>query len=195
MDINSRNIVATNGKEIEMPIITHCELNDDGWMVIVDEIKEFGDLYQRFYEYDSKSQEYALHTRINHPHKQINSISLGGSYCISCGDFEAKVWKLDNNLWKLDNVFEYKGLQPIKCKIQGNLVAISFANIVTVWDLEQGILLRTMSFGYTSNVLNLCFCGDYIIGSDNNLLQVWQHENGNLINSCVEYDYKGDTIG
>ena len=178
--MNARNVVATNGQTISQPHINNCCFGN-GWMVLSDEIAEFDDQYLRFYKFNDLLQRYELHTRIDHPHtREITSLSMRGNCAVSTSkDGAAKVWKFENDHWELDNVFTYKGLEALKCCFSSNsdVLAVSFSSIITIWNLESGELITTMSFGYVSNIHNLGFVGeDCIVGCDNNLMQVWNYK-------------------
>ena len=180
-------MVTTNRKTMRQNHVTNCCFGNTGsegdansfWMVTSDENNEFGDQYLRFWIYNAEARQYEQHTRIEKSHKtRITSISLCSNYLVSCGDTSAKIWAYDQDgCWGLCDTFSYKGYTANKCAWLGHggeYLAVAFGAVLTVWNVLEGCLIATLSFGYSSDIKNVAFVGDeYLVASDNNLLQVW----------------------
>ncbi|XP_067843809.1 WD repeat-containing protein 75 [Heptranchias perlo] len=170
------------------------------WLVTVEERKDKAtelELQMKFWAYDEEKQSFVLNTTINTPHEShisalcfqnLNVSRSGPPTLITAGlDCRFKVWILGDDsdiyrqsvCWRCDFVGTYHQLQATNCSFSedGSLLAVSFEQIVTLWDPDTWDLkctfchppgkIRDLAFGRLS-------CSKYLLGTtDNGFLCCW----------------------
>uniref|UniRef100_UPI00398E8318 WD repeat-containing protein 75 n=1 Tax=Pristiophorus japonicus TaxID=55135 RepID=UPI00398E8318 len=170
------------------------------WLVTVEEMKEKETEFQlqmKLWAYDKKKQSFVLNTTINTPHdnhisalcfQNLNDSRSGPPTLVTAGlDCRFKVWILGDDsdiyrkrvCWSCDFVGTYHHLQATNCSFSedGSLLAVSFEQIVTLWDPDTWDLkctfchppgkIRDLAFGRLS-------CSKYLLGAtDNGFLCCW----------------------
>ncbi|XP_038645114.1 WD repeat-containing protein 75 [Scyliorhinus canicula] len=179
------------------------------WLVTVEERKgEETDLelQMKLWAYNEKTQSFVLNTTINAPHEsRISALCFqnvprcrsGPATLVTTGlDCQFKVWILgdDSDIyrtsvsWSCDFVGKYHHLQATNCSFSedGSLLAVSFEQIITLWDPDTWDLkctfchppgkIRDLAFGRLS-------CSKYLLGTtDNGFLCCW-----NLLSCILEW--------
>ncbi|XP_078084674.1 WD repeat-containing protein 75 [Mustelus asterias] len=179
------------------------------WLVTVEERKgEETDLelQMKVWAYDEEKQSFVLNTTINAPHENhvsglcfqnLTGSRSGPATFVSAGlDCQFKVWVLgdDSDIyresvsWSCDFVGTYHHLQATNCSFSedGSLLAVSFEQIITLWDADIWDLkctfchppgkIRDLAFGRLS-------CSKYLLGTtENEFLCCW-----NLLSCTLEW--------
>ncbi|XP_069790830.1 WD repeat-containing protein 75 isoform X2 [Narcine bancroftii] len=169
------------------------------WLVTVEERMDDEtalELQMKFWTYDKKNQSFVLNTTICTPHENhISALcfqNLNGSrspptLVTASLDCCFKVWILgdDSDIyresvsWMCDFVGTYHSLQATNCNFSedGSLLAVSFEQIITLWDANTWDLkctfcqppgkIRHLAFGRLS-------CSKYLLATtDNGFLCCW----------------------
>ncbi|XP_067891709.1 WD repeat-containing protein 75 [Heterodontus francisci] len=179
------------------------------WLATVEERKDEApdlELQMKLWAYDEEKQSFVLNTTINTPHEShisalcfqhLNGSRSGPPTLVTAGlDCHFKVWILrdDSDIyrksvcWSCDFVGTYHQLQATNCGFSedGSLLAVSFEQIVTLWDPDTWDLkctfchppgkIRDLAFGRLS-------CSKYLIGTtENGFLCCW-----NLLSCTLEW--------
>ncbi|XP_041435041.1 WD repeat-containing protein 75-like [Xenopus laevis] len=165
------------------------------WLATVEELQGGEDsvdleIQMKLWEYQDKSQSFILNTIISRPHEDhITSLCFrdeGSSEkeaptLVTTGkDALFKVWILNNNYdiykqsssWCCDFVGSYHKNQATNCCFSedGSLLAVSFDEIITVWESNTWDLKQTFCQP-PGKIRNLCFgrksCSKYLVASTN----------------------------
>ncbi|XP_078408023.1 WD repeat-containing protein 75 [Cetorhinus maximus] len=179
------------------------------WLVTVEEKKKKAtdlELQMKLWAYNQEKQSFVLNTTINAPHEShisalcfqnLNGSRSGLATLVTAGlDCQFKVWVLgdDSDIyrksvsWSCDFVGTYHHLQATNCSFSedGSLLAVSFEQIITLWDPETWDLkctfchppgkIRDLAFGRLS-------CSKYLLGTtENGFLCCW-----NLLTCTLEW--------
>ncbi|XP_069471731.1 WD repeat-containing protein 75 [Ambystoma mexicanum] len=170
------------------------------WLATVEERQEKEadvELQMKIWQYDETKQSFVLNTRINMPHEDhitalcfsdTDDFENGIPTLLTTGkDGRFKAWVLgdDSDIykesvgWSCDYVGTYHNYQATNCCFSedGSLLAVSFEEIVTVW--ESGTWELKCTFCQPpGKIRSLCFgrlsCSKFLIGAtDKELLCCW----------------------
>ncbi|XP_020383121.2 WD repeat-containing protein 75 [Rhincodon typus] len=179
------------------------------WLVTVEERKEETtdlELQMKFWAYNEEKQSFTLNTTVNAPHERhisalcfqnLTGSRSGPATLVTAGlDCQFKVWILGDDsdiyrkcvCWSCDFVGTYHHLQATNCSFSedGSLLAVSFEQIITLWDPDTWDLkctfchppgkIRDFAFGRLS-------CSKYLLGTtENGFLCCW-----NLLSCSLEW--------
>ncbi|KAM4039006.1 WD repeat-containing protein 75 [Anomaloglossus baeobatrachus] len=188
------------------------------WLATVEELQRKGadhlEVQMKFWEYNDKLQSFVLNTTIHLPHEdQVTSLSF---QCGSASETDAptlvstgadglfKVWALQDNSdiyrkstgWSCTFLGSYHGFKATACSFSadGSLLAVSFEDIITVWDSSSWDLQYTFCQP-PGKIKSLCFgrmsSSKYLLASnDNGFINCWDLLTCNLtwkaqLNACV----------
>ncbi|XP_076858458.1 WD repeat-containing protein 75 [Brachyhypopomus gauderio] len=156
----------------------------------------------KLWGFREKTQSFELNTTITAPHHNtitatcFNPATETTMLVTAADDGQLKAWVLGSDSdqqkeqvsWSCDHVASYHGLRPTNCcfSADGSLLAVSFAEVVTVWSPHTWELLTTLCQP-PGAIRDLCFgrlsCSKYLLGSTNkNLLCCW-----NLLTCSLEW--------
>ncbi|KAM8857960.1 WD repeat-containing protein 75 [Synchiropus picturatus] len=158
----------------------------------------------KLWSYDVQTQSFVLDTTVSAPHEsQITSMCFCQAadrqttmLVTTSKDGHFKAWQRspsthseDEGLsWSCDFVGSYHGLVPLRCRFSadGSLLAVSFQEVVTLWNPWSWELLTTLSQP-PGAIRDLCFgrlsCSKYLVGTtEKNLLCCW-----NLLTCSLEW--------
>ncbi|ERE82896.1 WD repeat-containing protein 75 [Cricetulus griseus] len=186
------------------------------WLATVEQRQENEtelELQMKLWTYSKKTQGFALNTKIAMPHDDhITALCFNNAenyekpiLVTASRDGHFKVWVLadDSDIykkaigWTCDFVGSYHKYQATNCCFSedGSLLAVSFEEIVTIWDSETWELKCTFcqrAGKIRSNIglLHLCFgrltCSKYLLGTtDNGILCCW-----NLLSCSMQWSAK-----
>jgi WD40 repeat protein len=108
-----------------------------------------GKISLKFFELNEK-KTYQLITAVDSPHTdKVNSIlnHPNEDYFVSCSkDGFVKIWSFKNDSFICSGILSYRKLNPtsISFSKDGSLIAISFHNILTFWDLTELTMIHSM---------------------------------------------------
>ncbi|XP_006879002.1 PREDICTED: WD repeat-containing protein 75 [Elephantulus edwardii] len=182
------------------------------WLATVEERQEKAtelELHMKLWSYNKKTQGFVLNTKVSMPHDDhITALcfcnagkSENPALVTTSKDGYFKVWILtdDSDIykkavgWTCDFVGSYHKYQATNCCFSedGSLLAISFEEIVTIWDSETWELKCTFC-QRAGKIRHLCFgrlmCSKYLLGAtENDLLCCW-----NLLSCTLEWSTKLD---
>ncbi|XP_069839644.1 WD repeat-containing protein 75 isoform X2 [Dendropsophus ebraccatus] len=171
------------------------------WLATVEELKSKGtnhlEVQMKFWEYNDKLQSFVLNTTINLPHEdQVTSLAFqcgcdlekGHPTLVTTGnDGLFKVWTLEDNSdtyrqssgWSCDFLGSYHGLKATACSFSedGSLLAVSFEDIVTIWESSSWDLKHTFCQP-PGKIRSLCFgrmsSSKYLlVATDNGFINCW----------------------
>ncbi|XP_042301223.1 WD repeat-containing protein 75 [Sceloporus undulatus] len=179
------------------------------WLATVEQRQE-GDneleLQMKLWAYDEQTQSFTLNTRINMPHEDHitavcfcctdETINITPTLVTTSNDGHFKVWMLvtesdgedQNKTWACDFVGSYHNYRATNCCFSedGSLLAVSFDEIVTVWDSETWDLKCTFCHP-PGIILSLCFgrlsCSKYLLATTSTAPCVA----GNLLSCTLEW--------
>ncbi|XP_061313586.1 WD repeat-containing protein 75 [Pezoporus flaviventris] len=178
------------------------------WLATVEEREEAADpeLQLKLWFYDEETQSFKLNTRVNTPHEDhITDMCFrdmdechDSPILVTAGrDCVFKVWVTVEDTdpeaqqsvsWSCDFVGSYHNYQATNCCFSedGSLLAVSFEEIVTVWDSVTWELKCTFCHP-PGKIRNICFgrltCSKYLIGAtDHGFLCCW-----NLLTCALEW--------
>ncbi|XP_008060856.2 WD repeat-containing protein 75 [Carlito syrichta] len=180
------------------------------WLATVEQRQEKEtelELQMKLWMYNKKTQGFVLNTRINMPHEDhITALcfcntekSEHPTLVTASKDGHFKVWILtdDSDIyknavgWTCDFVGSYHKYQATNCCFSedGSLLAVSFEEIVTIWDSETWELKCTFCHR-AGKITRLCFgrltCSKYLLGAtENGILCCW-----NLLSCALEWSAK-----
>nr|XP_020658546.1 WD repeat-containing protein 75 isoform X1 [Pogona vitticeps] len=171
------------------------------------------ELQMKLWAYDEQAQSFTLNTRINMPHEDCvtglcfrctdESENATPTLVTASRDGHFKVWMLlvdneDENesiTWACDFVGSYHHYRATNCCFSedGSLLAVSFDEIVTLWDSETWDLKCTFCHP-PGMIQNLCFgrlsCSKYLLGSTSTgFLCCW-----NLLSCTMEWSAQLNVI-
>uniref|UniRef100_A0A8V5FWD5 WD repeat-containing protein 75 second beta-propeller domain-containing protein n=1 Tax=Melopsittacus undulatus TaxID=13146 RepID=A0A8V5FWD5_MELUD len=181
------------------------------WLATVEEREEAADpeLQLKLWFYDEETQSFKLNTRVNTPHenhitdmcfRDMDELEDDSPILVTTGrDRVFKVWVMVEDTdpegnyghivsWSCDFVGSYHNYQATNCCFSedGSLLAVSFEEIVTVWDSVTWELKCTFCHP-PGKIRNICFgrltCSKYLIGAtDHGFLCCW-----NLLTCALEW--------
>ncbi|XP_073414225.1 WD repeat-containing protein 75 [Dendrobates tinctorius] len=188
------------------------------WLATIEEFKRKGadhlEVQMKFWEYNDKLQSFVLNTTIDSPHEnQVTSLSFQCGYVsekdaptlVTTGaDGLFKVWVLQDNSdiyrqstgWSCEFLGSYHGFPASACSFSadGSLLAVSFEDIITIWDSGSWGLQHTFCQP-PGKIRSLCFgrmsSSKYLLAStDNGFLNCWDLLTCSLtwkaqLNACV----------
>ncbi|KAM6174734.1 WD repeat-containing protein 75 [Erethizon dorsatum] len=180
------------------------------WLATVEQRQEKEselELQMKLWKYNKKTQGFVLNTRISMPHDDhITALCFcNAERCdtltlvTASKDGHFKVWILtdDSDIykkavgWTCDFVGSYHKYQATDCCFSedGSLLAVSFEEIVTIWDSETWELKCTFC-QRAGKIRHLCFgrltCSKYLLGAtENGILCCW-----NLLSCALEWTAK-----
>uniref|UniRef100_A0A2K6SE62 WD repeat domain 75 n=1 Tax=Saimiri boliviensis boliviensis TaxID=39432 RepID=A0A2K6SE62_SAIBB len=180
------------------------------WLATVEQRQEKEtelELQMKLWMYSKKTQGFILNTKIHMPHEDcITALcfcnaekSEQPTLVTASKDGYFKVWILtdDSDIykkavgWTCDFVGSYHKYQATNCCFSedGSLLAVSFEEIVTLWDSETWELKCTFC-QRAGNIRHLCFgrltCSKYLLGAtENGILSCW-----NLLSCALEWSAK-----
>ncbi|KAM5326706.1 WD repeat-containing protein 75 [Glossophaga mutica] len=180
------------------------------WLATVEQRQEKKtelELQMKLWTYNKKTQGFVLNTKVNMPHEDgITALcfcnaekSENPTLVTASKDGHFKVWILtdDSDIykkavgWTCDFVGSYHKYQATNCCFSedGSLLAVSFEEIVTIWDSETWELKCTFC-QRAGNIRHLCFgrltCSKYLLGAtENGILCCW-----NLLSCALEWSAK-----
>ncbi|XP_078536487.1 WD repeat-containing protein 75 isoform X2 [Lissotriton helveticus] len=181
--------------------LVKCAFSARGiWLATVEQRQENNaevELQMKLWEYEEANQSFVLNTRINMPHEdQITSLCFsdtddqenGIPTLVTTGrDGRFKAWVLSDDsdiykqsmAWSCDFVGTYHNYEATNCCFSedGSLLAVSFEEIVTVWESCTWELKCTFCQP-PGKIRNLCFgrlnCSKFLLGAtDNGFLCCW----------------------
>uniref|UniRef100_A0A8C0CTR1 WD repeat domain 75 n=1 Tax=Balaenoptera musculus TaxID=9771 RepID=A0A8C0CTR1_BALMU len=179
------------------------------WLATVEQRQEKEtelELQMKLWTYNKKTQGFVLNTKVNMPHEDhITALcfcnaekSENPTLVTTSKDGHFKVWILtdDSDIykkavgWTCDFVGSYHKYQATNCCFSedGSLLAVSFEEIVTIWDSETWELKCTFC-QRAGKIRHLCFgrltCSKYLLGAtENGILCCW-----NLL-SCALFVFR-----
>ncbi|XP_006636732.2 WD repeat-containing protein 75 [Lepisosteus oculatus] len=172
------------------------------WLATVEERKNKlseWEVILKMWGYDEQTQSFVLNTTVTSPHEgQITVLCFCNanetSMLVTAGkDGQFKAWLLGENsdqetCWTCDFVGSYHNLSVTNScfSADGSLLAVSFQEIVTIWNPDSWDLLCTFCQP-PGKIRKLCFgrlsCSKYLLGTTtNNLLCCW-----NLLTCKLEW--------
>lgn len=180
------------------------------WLATVEQRQENEnelELQMKLWNYSKKTQGFVLNTKISMPHDDhITALCFNNAenyekpiLVTASRDGHFKVWVLtdDSDIykkaigWTCDFVGSYHKYQATNCCFSedGSLLAVSFEEIVTIWDSETWELKCTFC-QRAGKIRHLCFgrltCSKYLLGTtENNLLCCW-----NLLSCSMQWSAK-----
>uniref|UniRef100_A0A667GVS3 WD repeat domain 75 n=1 Tax=Lynx canadensis TaxID=61383 RepID=A0A667GVS3_LYNCA len=180
------------------------------WLATVEQRQEKEtelELQMKLWMYNKKTQGFVLNTKVNMPHEDhITALCFcnaekfeNPTLVTSSKDGHFKVWILtdDSDIykkavgWTCDFVGSYHKYQATNCCFSedGSLLAVSFEEIVTIWDSETWELKCTFC-QRAGKIRHLCFgrltCSKYLLGAtENGILCCW-----NLLSCALEWSAK-----
>ncbi|XP_028847486.1 WD repeat-containing protein 75 [Denticeps clupeoides] len=159
----------------------------------------------KFWDYNETAQSFVLNTTVMTPHdNRITSMCFFPTaettmVVTTARDGCFKAWLLgqesdtekqgtDGPSWSCDFVGRYHDLQPTNCcfSADGSLLAVSFQEVITIWNPETWELLTTLCQP-PGNIKDLCFgrlsCSRYLLATTTkNMLCCW-----NLLTCSLEW--------
>ncbi|KAM6945905.1 WD repeat-containing protein 75 [Aplochiton taeniatus] len=182
------------------------------WLATVEErrLKESElEINLKLWAYDEQTQSFVLNITVSAPHEHrltamcfSPAMEGGAAMLLTAGqDGQFKAWLLadqpDNKeegaSWSCDFVGSYHSLEPRCCcfSADGSLLAVSFQEVITVWNPASWDLLTTLSQP-PGAVRDLCFgrfsCSKYLLGTTaKNQLCCW-----NLLTCSLEWSTSAD---
>ncbi|XP_032493199.1 WD repeat-containing protein 75 isoform X1 [Phocoena sinus] len=180
------------------------------WLATVEQRQEKEtelELQMKLWTYNKKTQGFVLNTKVNMPHEDhITALcfcnaekSENPTLVTTSKDGHFKVWILtdDSDIykkavgWTCDFVGSYHKYQATNCCFSedGSLLAVSFEEIVTIWDSDTWELKCTFC-QRAGKIRHLCFgrltCSKYLLGAtENGILCCW-----NLLSCALEWSAK-----
>ncbi|KAK2497646.1 hypothetical protein MC885_021137 [Smutsia gigantea] len=180
------------------------------WLATVEQRQEKEtelELQMKLWIYNKKTQGFVLNTKVNMPHEDhITAVcfcnagkSKDPTLVTASKDGHFKVWILtdDSDIykkavgWTCDFVGSYHKYQATNCCFSedGSLLAVSFEEIVTIWDSETWELKCTFC-QRAGKIRHLCFgrltCSKYLLGAaEIGFLYCW-----NLLSCALEWSAK-----
>lgn len=180
------------------------------WLATVEQRQENEnelELQMKLWNYSKKTQGFVLNTKIAMPHDDhITALCFNNaeSYekpilVTASRDGHFKVWILTDDsdiykkaiAWTCDFVGSYHKYQATNCCFSedGSLLAVSFEEIVTIWDSQTWELKCTFC-QRAGKIRHLCFgrltCSKYLLGTtDNGILCCW-----NLLSCSIQWSAK-----
>ncbi|XP_003406221.1 WD repeat-containing protein 75 isoform X1 [Loxodonta africana] len=180
------------------------------WLATVEQWQEKEtelELQMKLWAYNKKTQGFILNTKVSMPHEDhITALcfcnaekSENPTLVTASKDGHFKVWILtdDSDIykkavgWTCDFVGSYHKYQATNCCFSedGSLLAVSFEEIVTIWDSETWELKCTFC-QRAGKIRHLCFgrltCSKYLLGAtENDILCCW-----NLLSCTLEWSTK-----
>ncbi|XP_066201661.1 WD repeat-containing protein 75 [Saccopteryx leptura] len=180
------------------------------WLATVEQRQEKEtelELQMKLWTYNKKTQGFVLNTKVNMPHEDhITALCFCNAekyetptLVTASKDGHFKVWILtdDSDIykeavgWTCDFMGSYHKYQATNCCFSedGSLLAVSFEEIVTMWDSETWELKCTFC-QRAGNIRHLCFgrltCSKYLLGAtENGILCCW-----NLLSCALEWSTK-----
>ncbi|XP_063286207.1 WD repeat-containing protein 75 isoform X1 [Pelobates fuscus] len=177
------------------------------WLATVEELQgqdiDGLEMQLKLWEFEDKSQSFVLNTTINMPHEdQVTCLCFQDSeidspILVTTGkDGLFKVWMLrddsdiykESSGWICDFVGSYHGNKATNCcfSSDGSLLAVSFEDIVTVWETNTWDLKETFCQP-PGKIRNLCFgrmkSAKYLLAStDDGFINCW-----NLLTCALEW--------
>uniref|UniRef100_A0A8C6HH91 WD repeat domain 75 n=1 Tax=Mus spicilegus TaxID=10103 RepID=A0A8C6HH91_MUSSI len=180
------------------------------WLATVEQRQENEnelELQMKLWNYSKKTQGFVLNTKIAMPHDDhITALCFNNaeSYekpilVTASRDGHFKVWILTDDsdiykkaiAWTCDFVGSYHKYQATNCCFSedGSLLAVSFEEIVTIWDSQTWELKCTFC-QRAGKIRHLCFgrltCSKYLLGTtENGILCCW-----NLLSCSIQWSAK-----
>ncbi|XP_055472786.1 WD repeat-containing protein 75 [Psammomys obesus] len=180
------------------------------WLATVEQRQENEtelELQMKLWNYSKKTQGFVLNTKITMPHDDhITALCFNNAenyekpvLVTASRDGHFKVWLLtdDSDIykkaigWTCDFVGSYHKYQATNCCFSedGSLLAVSFEEIVTIWDSETWELKCTFC-QRAGKIKHLCFgrltCSKYLLSTtENGVLCCW-----NLLSCAVQWSAK-----
>nr|XP_021517142.1 WD repeat-containing protein 75 [Meriones unguiculatus] len=180
------------------------------WLATVEQRQENEtelELQMKLWNYSKKTQGFVLNTKITMPHDDhITALCFNNAenyekpiLVTASRDGHFKVWMLtdDSDIykkaigWTCDFVGSYHKYQATNCCFSedGSLLAVSFEEIVTIWDSETWELKCTFC-QRAGKIKHLCFgrltCSKYLLSTtENGVLCCW-----NLLSCAVQWSAK-----
>uniref|UniRef100_A0A4W4HH52 WD repeat-containing protein 75 second beta-propeller domain-containing protein n=1 Tax=Electrophorus electricus TaxID=8005 RepID=A0A4W4HH52_ELEEL len=160
----------------------------------------------KLWSFNEKAQSFELNTTITAPHQNMItamcfSPAMDTTMLVTVAkDDQFKVWLLGSDLdeqkkqasWSCEHLGSYHGLQPTNCCFSGDgsLLAVSFAEVVTLWSPDTWELLTTLCQP-PGTIEDLCFgrlsCSKYLLGTTTKNLLCW-----NLLTCALEWSTSMD---
>ncbi|MBN3308424.1 WDR75 protein, partial [Amia calva] len=172
------------------------------WLATVEEREEKSSAFEiilKIWAYDDQTQSFVLNTTITAPHEdRITALCFCNSndatmLVTTAKDGHFKAWLLGDDssqgvCWSCDFVGSYHSLKATNCcfSADGSLLAVSFQEIVTIWNPDSWDLVCTFCQP-PGEIRDLCFgrlsCSKYLLGTTtSNLLCCW-----NLLTCTLEW--------
>ncbi|XP_005996584.1 WD repeat-containing protein 75 isoform X2 [Latimeria chalumnae] len=186
------------------------------WLATVEERQDKEtelEMQMKLWAYDEETQSFTLNTTINMPHEdRITALCFYSADVSESGtpmlvtaskDGRFKAWALvdDSDIyrqsvcWSCDFVGSYHNHQATNCccSEDGSLLAVSFEQIVTIWEANSWELKCTFCQP-PGQIRDLCFgrgsCSAYLLGTtDNGFLCCW-----NLLSCTLEWSAQLNAI-
>ncbi|XP_069082022.1 WD repeat-containing protein 75 [Pleurodeles waltl] len=197
--------------------LVKCAFSARGvWLATVEQRQENDaemELQMKLWEYEEANQSFVLNTRINMPHEdQITSLCFSDTddqedgiptFVTTGRDGRFKAWVLSDDSdiykqsmgWSCDFVGTYHNYEATNCCFSedGSLLAVSFEEIVTVWETGTWELKCTFCQP-PGKIRSLCFgrlnCSKFLVGAtDNEFLCCW-----NLLSCELQWSAKLNII-
>ncbi|KAI8912124.1 hypothetical protein DFJ77DRAFT_542314 [Powellomyces hirtus] len=195
---NSSNIRGAN--VLNMAVVTHVVFTaDNSWMMTVDDRRESDNSSQesrvKFWKYNPDTSKYVVSTRIDRPHDgQITGAAMSAKLltplraATTGADRVFRVWQLPSDsstteaAWHCQFSGSYRNMIPQDTSFASDdsLVAVSYQQVVTLWDSAGSLLQSVMTA--PSVIRNVGFLGGsgYIISYSEQHIHVWNLLSGAL---------------
>ncbi|KAM3917040.1 WD repeat-containing protein 75 [Leptodactylus fuscus] len=199
LDIVQQEFVNQAGLQ-QMELVNAAFSAKGNWLATVEELKrketDHLEVQMKLWEYNEKMQSFVLNTTINLPHEgQITSLSFqcgcdsddDPTLVTTGNDGLFKVWILEDNSdiyrqssgWSCDFLGSYHGFKATACCFSedGSLLAVSFEDIVTIWECGTWDLKLTFCQP-PGKIRSLCFgrmsSSKYLLAStENGFINCW----------------------
>lgn len=154
----------------------------------------------KFWRRNKKNQPFVENTRVNDPHKYPVTVLLFHPSCkmaVSCSDFAFRIWVLSRpnaskersaGSWSCRSTGTYKkkSCKAASFSQDGSLLAVAFAQTITLWDPHRMVLLKELSHPEDQNIKKLEFIAEspYIVASSRRRVFVWS-----ILDCSVQWTY------
>ncbi|XP_072029311.1 WD repeat-containing protein 75-like [Amphiura filiformis] len=206
LDIVGENYISP--ESLDKPLVnTEVELvafdTEGAWLATIerrDDKETSMEMRLKFWGFDKEKQSFKLNTVIESPHEsQVYALQLRSTKEVdgflhdplavtTANDKKFKVWRLldDEDVnskmktWNCTFVGSYRNLQPKDASFcaDGSLLAVSFAQIITIWDPDTNELKRTFCQGTPDDPIESLYFGHissscHLVASTKGSITVW----------------------
>ncbi|GFY69144.1 WD repeat-containing protein 75 [Trichonephila inaurata madagascariensis] len=207
LDVVGRNFVSQDRVSVILNTdVQKAAIDDKGfWLSTVEywsDEETSPQIWLKFWEFDTSKQTYILNTNVFLPHsKEVNCIlfrPLGNLplAVTTSNDCHFKIWTLKDDVsfdgkqsWTCESMGCYRDMPAGDACFseEGSLLAVAFANVATLWNVDKTSLKAVICNGKNNNKINqLAFgrksCSHFLMCQDGISITAW-----NLLSLSIEW--------